>query len=69
MLPPGNYKTKSGSTMTISGECGGISKVDFDWFEEPSACCDCVPEPYDEDGFLSWNCEYCGHGLAKLEAI
>lgn len=69
MLPVGIYKTAAGSTMTITGAHGGISVVDFDWFEETGACCDCEPDPYDDDGFLSWHCESCGHGLAKLEAI
>lgn len=66
MLPPGKYKTKSGSEMVISGKHGGISRVDFDWLEE-GGCLDCVPEPYDVDGMLVWSCDYCGGGAAKWE--
>ncbi len=68
MLPPGEYKTQAGSTMTISGQYGGVSHVEFDWLEEPGACCECQVEPYDVDGYLIWNCEHCGHGSAKLMA-
>jgi hypothetical protein len=52
--------------MTISGKHGGISEVEFDWFEE-DACLDCIPAPYDDDGYLVWTCPVCGGGKAKLE--
>lgn len=52
--------------MTISGKHGGISEVEFDWLEEDDACIDCVPNPYDDDGYLTWNCEQCGNGSAQL---
>ena len=63
----GQYKTAAGSTMTISGKHGGISTVDFDWLEE-EACIECQPEPYDADGYLVWQCDYCGGGKAKLSS-
>ncbi len=69
MLPPGIYKTEAGSTMQISGKYGGISSVDLDWLEEENACCECVPDPYDDKGFLTWCCEHCDGGQAKLEAM
>lgn len=65
MLKPGKYRTESGSTMTISGKHGGISEVDFDWFEE-DACIECSVESYDQDGYLVWYCDECGGGSAKL---
>jgi hypothetical protein len=66
MLPPGEYRTEKGSTMTITGPFGGISVVSFDWVEEEPACVDCVPEPYDDDGYLVWTCNVCDGGRAKL---
>lgn len=69
MLKNGKYKTLAGSTMTITGRHGGISTVNFDWLEEPGACCDCEPDPYDDNGFLTWHCEYCGNGRSKLKEI
>lgn len=60
----GKYVTKNGSTMIVMN---GKSQVEFDWFEEDNACCDCVVEPYDVDGYLVWNCNVCGGGEAKLE--
>lgn len=68
MLPPGKYKTKNGSTMTISGKHGGISEVEFKWMEE-HACLDCQPEAYDDDGYLVWRCDCCDGGKARLNAI
>ena len=64
-LPPGKYHTSAGSTMTISGKYGGISTVEFDWVEE-NACLDCVPDAYDDEGYLTWHCDICGGGRAKL---
>lgn len=51
-------------------EHGGISTIDFDWFEE-DACFDCEVQPYPEqfgedDWRLVWNCEYCSGGNAEL---
>ena len=70
MLPNGKYKTKAGSELTISGKYSGIAGLDFDWFEEPGACCDCKAEPYPEqDGqnwYIVWHCDNCGEGRAKL---
>ncbi|MBT9167698.1 MAG: hypothetical protein DDT19_01038 [Syntrophomonadaceae bacterium] len=65
MLPSGKYRTEKGSTMVISGKYAGESRVSFDWVEE-NACCDCKPEPYEDDGYLIWHCEECGGGKAKL---
>lgn len=61
----GAYRTAAGSTMTVSGEHGGISFVNFDWLEE-GGCYDCVVEPYDDEGELVWRCEQCGGGRATL---
>lgn len=66
MLKPGVYKTKRGSTMTISGRSGGVNQVYFDWVEEPNSCVECRPEEYDDNGYLVWGCNYCGGGKAKL---
>lgn len=68
MLPIGEYRTIHGSAMTISGPHGGESRVEFDWLEE-TACCDCRPEPYDDEGYLVWHCDVCGGGKAKLELV
>ena len=68
-LPPGKYRTSAGSTMTISGKHGGISAVDFDWLEEDGACLDCRPNAYDDEGYLTWTCDYHEAGRAKLEKI
>lgn len=63
----GFYITKAGSTLKLSAN-GGRSEVSFDWLEELTACCDCVPNAYpDSDGYLVWHCEVCGGGKAKLE--
>ena len=67
MLPNGKYKTANGSTMTIHGVHAGKSAVSFDWLEE-DACPDCIPEAYDDDGYMVWRCEVCGGGKAKLLA-
>ena len=68
MLKNGKYCTKNGSTMTISGQYGGRSVVEFDWLEE-GGCCDCQAEPYEVDGDLVWHCDYCGVGRAELRAF
>ena len=69
MMNNGEYKTAAGSTMSISGEHGGRSVVEFDWWDE-GACPNCEPEPYaDDDGFLVWNCDDCGGGRAELFAV
>lgn len=64
-LQNGHYRTAAGSEMRISGEHGGKSVVEFDWLEE-GACCDCVAQPYEADGMLTWHCEECGGGSAQL---
>ena len=69
-LPNGHYRTKAGSFVEISGKHGGISAVEFDWFEEPNACIDCTVDPYpDRDcdrWILTWECEECGGGCAEI---
>ena len=52
--------------MEISGLHGGRSRVEFDWVEEPDACCDCRVQPYEVDGQMVWDCDYCGGGRADL---
>lgn len=69
-LKNGTYKTKSGSRVTISGKHSGISRVNFDWFEE-DACFDCEVSAYPEEietgvYALIWTCEICGGGHAEL---
>ena len=64
-LPNGKYRTAAGSTMEISGKYSGISRVEFDWLEE-GGCVDCKCSAYDVDGYLTWDCEECGGGSAKL---
>lgn len=67
-LPNGHYRTAAGSEMTISGEHGGRSQVDFDWLEE-GACPDCLPDAYEHDGMLIWRCDVCGGGQAALQPV
>lgn len=71
ILPTGRYRTEAGSTVKLSGLGGGISRVSFDWLEEPDACCDCSVDPYPEywgDGEwrLYWECDHCDGGSAPL---
>ena len=66
-MNPGTYRTSAGSIVTLSGAHGGIAEVEFDWFEESDACIDCVVNPYPDDGYLTWDCEECGGGHARLE--
>lgn len=66
-LADGAYKTKHGSTVILSKN-GGVSEVNFDWFEEPEACYDCQVNVYPDDDILSWYCEQCGGGSALLHA-
>jgi hypothetical protein len=72
-LPNGKYVTDHGSTLEISGEHSGISKISFDWLEE-GGCVDCqceaYPEEFDSDDWrLIWHCDYCDGGSAKLKLI
>ena len=69
MLPNGHYKTEHGSEMWISGKHGGISRVEFDWLEEPNACCECQVEAYERDGCMHWTCNVCGGGFAELQPV
>lgn len=75
-IPNGDYRTEAGSTVCVSGKHSGIFDVSFDWVEEKNACCDCHDchadaEPFDCDGefYLTWHCEECDGGQAKLFAI
>jgi hypothetical protein len=69
MLPPGKYRTEAGSTMTISGKHGGISEVELDWLDEDGACIDCDVIAYDDQGYLTWTCDFHEPGRAKLERV
>jgi hypothetical protein len=67
----GKYTTAAGSTVELSGTNGGISRVTFDWLEEPEACSECDPNPYPEEGaegrlYLTWYCNLCEGGGALL---
>ena len=64
----GHYKTANGSEMWISKN-GGVSRVSFDWCDEPGACCDCSPEPYHDEGYLVWHCDEHESGRAKLTLV
>ena len=63
-VKPRKYRTANGSTVTISGEHGGIVEVEFDWLEEPGACVDC--RPFFDHGVLRWNCTEHESGSAAL---
>ena len=63
------YKTEAGSILKIHGN--GLHQLEFDWLEEPGACCDCVPSPYpyedaEDNLYIIWQCEYCGYGKARI---
>lgn len=63
------YKTAHGSKVITSPTARTI--ITLDWFEEPEACCDCVPDRV-EDGRLFWICCSDGDhdgGSAKLEEV
>lgn len=68
-LPNGTYRTKAGSEVRISGKHSGVASIDFDWFEEAGACCDCQPSPYPLEGRLEWSCDVCGGGFAELYPV
>lgn len=65
VLANGKYRTKHGSTVTVSGKHSGRFDIDFDWLEEEGACIDCHPSVGD-DGRLVWDCEYHESGSADL---
>lgn len=71
-LKNGTYRTEAGSTVTISGAHSGISRVEFDWLEE-GGCCECAVNGYpveNDDGlYLTWACNECGGGRAKLALV
>jgi len=69
MLPNGHYRTANGSEMWISGAHGGVSRVEFDWLEEPNACCDCRVDAYERNGCMHWTCDFCGGGFAELQPV
>ncbi len=58
-----NYITKHGPEVRVHN---GRTSMSLDWFQEPSACFDCVVDDVD-GGYLYWECEECGGGSAKLE--
>lgn len=63
------YRTQNGSEVRVSDT--GRIQIDFDWFEEPRACCDCHADvdATRASGFkkLIWHCDDCGGGSAPLE--
>jgi hypothetical protein len=67
-LPIGAYRTQAGSRLVVSGKHGGVRHVDFDWLEE-GGCLDCTVQPYEDDGYLVWDCEQCGGGRALLRRV
>lgn len=60
-LKNGTYRTAAGSTVTISGECGGIIHGEFDWFEEDGVCCPDTFSDADDEG-IHWYCASCEQG-------
>lgn len=60
-LQNGSYVTNKGSTITISGERGGIIRGEFDWFEEDDVCCPDTFSDADSEG-LHWYCSSCDQG-------
>jgi len=70
MTGPERYRTERGSMVEISGIHRGISEVTFDWFEE-GACREAHPVAdvkCRDDALLTWSCECCGTGSARLVA-
>lgn len=67
-LPDGNYRTEAGSTLTLLNN-GGRSLVEFDWYEEEGACCDCRVNVYPDGEYLTWHCDECAGGYAKLYPV
>lgn len=51
------YRTAHGSKVVTSPGVSPVPRtaICLDWFEEPDACCDCVPDRV-EDGRLFWIC-------------
>lgn len=72
-IPKGNYRTAAGSEVEITGKYGGIVRIDFDRYEEDNCCMDCVVNlDFEEENgeyYLSWYCDYCDGGMAKLIKI
>lgn len=63
-----HYRTEANSIVKVrNGRCVW---VDFDWFEEENACCDCESDPdaTRDSGFqrLYWTCAFCEGGSAAL---
>jgi hypothetical protein len=64
-LPNGTYRTKRGSSVTVSGQHGGVSRIDFEWIEEDNSCIEC--EPAIADGYLVWHCDEHDGGAVLYE--
>jgi hypothetical protein len=69
-LPDGTYRTAAGSTVQISGKHAGVFYTAiFDWLEE-GGCIECtashIPVRIDGDWCLTWDCEECGGGAARI---
>ena len=67
------WRTKAGSTVTVSGEHNGVYSFVFDWFEE-GACLNAIfgldADIADEnDAWLRWDCECCEPGQARLTRV
>lgn len=66
------WTTASGSTVEVSGAHRGIWTVEFDWFEE-GACYEArlspVPDLAEGDERLTWSCDCCGTGSARLRPV
>ena len=66
-MMPGEYKTDHGSTVTVHTQYASSWTARFDWFEEPNACIECREVNVDHNEYcLTWECEHCGGGYAKL---
>ncbi len=66
----GRYRTEHGSDVHVLTRNAGSWIADFDWFEEPNACCDCrVVDVDPRDCVLMWECDICGGGMAELTRV
>ena len=69
-MQPGKYKTEHGSEVLVHTINAGSWTANFDRLEEPHACFDCHSIDVDpHEHALTWECEYCGGGIAKLKRI
>lgn len=64
------FRTRDGSTVTVTGAHRGTVEIVFDWFEE-GACQEAqgsvTADVQDtNDAWLHWRCDCCGERQARL---